>query len=237
VRRTAGRRSPQDFAHEPPIQVISPEAAKRDIHVRHLATATTLMRWYRMDAITPYEVIDVLNAAGVRFLLAGAHGVSGWTNQPRATVDVDVMVATRHLRAAVRALRAAFPHLRVIDTPVVVRFRRPDNDEVILDVMKPNQPLHQVAMRYAHKIETAERTYFIPSLELALALKFAAMVSPRRLDTKKMIDGADFITIVRANPTINLAKLARLGERVYPGGAAEIVEMVRRVRAGERLDL
>src|SRR5262245_25026066 len=103
--------------------------------------------------------------------------------------------------------------------------------------MKPNQPLHRVAMRYTRRIETRARVYHVPSLEFALAMKFAAMVSPFRATDKKYIDAADFMRIVGANPAIDLDKLVQLGRRVYPGGGKEIVEMVRRVRAGERLEL
>jgi hypothetical protein len=206
------------------------------VHLQCLTISTALSRRYVRNFITPEAVIDVLTAAGVRFLLAGAHGIGGWMNEPRTTQDVDVLVATRHLRAAVKALRAAFPRLRLRDTPVVARFVDPETDRVVLDVMKPNQPLHRVAMRHAHRVETADRTYYIPSLEFALAMKFAAMVSPWRERRRKMQDAVDFVGIVQANPVISLAKLAKLGERVYSGGGKEILEMVRRVRAGERLD-
>jgi hypothetical protein len=236
VRRAARTKTQPSLAHEPPIAVILPEAVNR-IHIHNLAISTALSRHYVVNFITPEEVIDVLNAAGVRFLLAGAHATGGWTNEPRTTQDVDVLVAARHVRAAVRALRATFPRLQVQDTPVVVRFADPQTGSVVIDVMKPNQPLHRVAMRYAHRIETAERIYAIPSLEYALAMKFAATVSPWRRPLKKMQDGVDFGNIVLANPAIDLAKLTKLGERVYAGGGQEIVEMVRRVRAGERLDL
>jgi hypothetical protein len=43
--------------------------------------------------------------------------------------------------------------------------------------------------------------------------------------------------MVKANPTIDLAKLAGFGEIIYPGGGRDIGEKVRRVRAGEKLRL
>jgi hypothetical protein len=72
---------------------------------------------------------------------------------------------------------------------------------------------------------------------MALALKFAPMTSPFREAQKKYQDAADFIALVKFNPAIDLRKLLQLGELVYSGGGKEIVEMVRRVRAGERLEL
>jgi hypothetical protein len=224
------------LAHEVPVAPIAP-GTETAVHLECLAISTALSKYYVKNFITPERVIDVLNAAGVRFMLAGAHGIGSWTNQPRTTQDVDVLVATRYLKAAVQALQTAFPQLTVRDTPVVVRFADARTATVLLDVMKPNQPLHRVAMRNAHRIETRKRVYHIPSLEFALAMKFAAMVSPFRDRLTKMQDGVDFGRIVVANPTIQLAKLVNLGKRVYPRGGKEIVEMVRRVRAGERLEL
>jgi hypothetical protein len=219
-------------AHEVPAAVIRP-GEETAVHVRNLATSTALSRHYVMNFIPPEDVIDVLNAAGVRFLLAGAHAIGGWTNRPRTTEDVDVLVAARHVRAAVRAIRAAYPHLQLRDTPVVARFADPETGKIVIDVMKPNQPLYRVALRYAHPIETADRAYHIPSLEFALAMKFAAMVSPRRDRGKKLFDAGDFVNMVKANPEIDMAKLATLGARVYPGDGAEIVELVRKARADE----
>jgi hypothetical protein len=138
---------------------------------------------------------------------------------------------------AVRAIQIAFPHLELRDTPVVTRFVDPSRKRVVLAVMKPNQPLHRVALRHSHIVETPERRYFVPNLEFALAMKLAAMVSPRRERRKKVRDVSDFLTIVQVNPTIDLNKLAKLGERVYPGGGKEALELVRKIRDGEPLTL
>jgi hypothetical protein len=51
------------------------------------------------------------------------------------------------------------------------------------------------------------------------------------------MDAHDFIQIVDVNPDIDLETLAQLGELFYPGGGKEIVEKVRQVRAGEKLNL
>jgi hypothetical protein len=189
------------------------------------------------DYISPEAVIDLLNAAGIRFMLAGAHATSGWMNESRYTEDVDVLVASRQVRATIRTIQRAFPHLQLRDTPVVARFIDPVEKVVVIDVMKPNQPLHQVAMRHAHRIETTERSYLVPSLEFALAMKFAAMASHWRDRVKKIQDTFDFARMVQVNKVIDLAKLAKLGERVSPGGGKEVLELVRRVRDGEPLTL
>jgi hypothetical protein len=43
--------------------------------------------------------------------------------------------------------------------------------------------------------------------------------------------------IIKSNPEIDLRQLAIFGDVVYNGGGAEILEMVRKVRVGEKLTL
>ena len=145
MRQTAVAWDP-DLAHEVLPAKIVP-GTETAIHLQSLAISNALSRYYVKNFITPEAVVDVLNAAGVRFMLAGAHAISGWTNEPRATDDVDVLVATRHVRAAVRALQKAYPRLELRDMPVVARFVDPRTGKVVLDVMKPNQPLFRDALR------------------------------------------------------------------------------------------
>jgi hypothetical protein len=209
----------------------------RDIHVQSLATSSALSEYYVPNLITPLQVIRVLNAAKVRFMLLGAHGLGGWMGKPRATEDVDVLVGTRGHKKAVRALLTAFPHLQAEDHEVVTRLRDPETGTIVIDVRRTNQPLYRDALKHAHTVESGGQRYQIPSLELALATKFAAMISLTRADRDKFQDVRDFMYIVDMNPNIDLEKLHALGQLVYIGGGDEIVEKVRQVRAGEKLVL
>ena len=209
----------------------------RDVHSFSLREATEITRWFVPNLITPHAVIRVLNAANVRFVLLGAYAIGGWTREPRATKDVDVLVAARGQRKAVRALLEAFPHLQAEDHEVVTRLRDPETGVVVIDVMKPNQPLYRDALKHTHAVESEGQMYSIPSLEMTLAMKFSAMISLTRADDKKYYDAGDFIRVVKANPNIDLETLHALGQLVYNGGGAEVVEMIRKVRAGEKLRL
>ena len=196
----------------------------------------TLRKMYRPEVsmAPPTDVIAVLNEAAVRFILMGTYGITGWRGEERATQDVDVLVRQRDHRKAVRAIHAAFPHLQEVDSTVVTRFLDPATGTPLIDLMKPTQPLFKVAFRQTVLVE---ESYRIPNLEFALACKFAAMVSPNREENKKYRDAADFIEMVKHNPTaIRLARLRQLGERVYPGGGAEILRLVENARAGRRLE-
>ncbi len=211
--------------------------AVQDIHARSLAKSTFLSGYYMPKQIAPLDVIRVLNAAGVRFMLVGAHGLGGWLRKPRATEDVDVLVGYRQEKKAARALLTAFPHLQADEHEVVIRLRDPETGDVVIDVMKPNQQLFREGLKNTHTVESEGVVYKIPSLEMALAMKFAPMISLNRADKDKLQDAHDFMYMIDSNPDINLEKLTELGDLVYPGGGAEIVEKVRQVRAGEKLKL
>jgi hypothetical protein len=217
--------------------MMTPAKLAPNASLRSIAESTFLSGLYVSNLIKPEDVVRVLNAAGVKFVLAGAHGIGCWTGQPRATKDVDVIVGKRHAKKAVTALVGAFPHLVVEEEDVVTRLRDPETKEVAIDVMKPAEPVVAAALKNCVESRAGQHAVQIPNAEMALALKFAAMVNPNRPDDKKYIDAADFIRIVRQNPAIDSAKLPSLGELVYSGGGAEILELIRRVRAGEKLML
>jgi hypothetical protein len=206
-----------------------------DVHSYCLDASSVLSGYYVTNAISPLDVIRVLNGAGVRFVLVGLHGIGGWMQKPRATEDVDVLVAIRGQKKAIAALLAAFPFLQEEDHEVVTRLLDSQTKVVRIDVMKPNQPLFREMLKHTHQVESGGQVYSIPSLEAALAMKFAPMVSLNRAGRDRLQDAHDFMYIVDNNPDIDLEQLAAFGQLVYNGGGAEIVEKVRQVRAGETL--
>jgi len=206
-------------------------------HERELGVSTSLSRYYVESFISPMDVMSVLNEAGVKFMLVGLHGVVGWIDEARATEDVDILVGVKHHKKAVRLLLDRFTQVAAEDHEVVTRLRDKDSNKVLIDVMKTNQPLFREAFKHSKVVEAGTQRYLIPSLELALSMKFAPMISLTRADEDKLQDAHDFIRIVKCNANIDLVKLSQLGELVYPGGGEEIVEKVRQVRAGEKLQL
>jgi hypothetical protein len=48
---------------------------------------------------------------------------------------------------------------------------------------------------------------------------------------------ARFVSPTELIRMLNKAEVKELGELVYPGGGAEVLEIIRRVRAGEKLQL
>jgi hypothetical protein len=213
-----------------------------DIHERRLQRSAEIAR-FQMELqmekrfLSPLDVIRVLNREKISFVLVGAYGLSGWMTQARATEDVDVIVALKQVKKATRLLQIDFPFLEADDQEVVVRLRDKESKDVLIDLMKPTQPLLRAIFKNAEKVELKKQTYRIPTVEMALVLKFAPMISLARVDKKKLIDAHDFMDIVERNPELDEEMLHTLGELVYPGGGKEVIEMVRKIRAGEKLRL
>src|SRR5262249_6285682 len=161
--------------------------------VRSLETSTALSSYYMPRALLPPDIIRVLNAANVQFMLVRAHGIGGWMDKPRATEDVDVVVATRHHKKAIKALLEAFPPLDAEEHDVVTRLRDRETQKVAIDLLKQNQQLYRVALKHTRTVTSGGESFRIPSLEMALAMKFASMISLHRRDEDKFQDAHDFI--------------------------------------------
>lgn len=54
---------------------------------------------------------------------------------------------------------------------------------------------------------------------------------------EKYLNAGDFIRMIQANPHIDFKELAALGELIYKGAGAVMIEKVKRVQAGAKLDL
>ena len=185
--------------------------------------------------VTPEAVLEILNGAGVRPVLMGTHAINTWRSEPRATQDVDVLVRKKDVRKAVRALHRAFPRLTMQDLPVVTRFFEPSSDKSVLDVMKPSQEIFHAVFRYT--IDVGE-THEIPDLEMTLASKFAALVSPHRVRSKKAVDIGDFMDVVLYNrDELDLKKLIELADKVYPNGGVEMAKLVDAVFNNRKIEI
>src|SRR3954463_11658577 len=84
--------------------------------------------------IGPTEVVKALQKANVKHVLVGAHAISAWAGDPRATIDVD-LIASNPAQAR-KALEAAFPQFTVEEHPVVIRFKWEGRERI--DVIRPS---------------------------------------------------------------------------------------------------
>lgn len=210
-------------------------------HVDALEASSFLAAdWYHAHRpgaimVVAKEVIGLLRRARIKFIVMGTHGVGGWRSEPRATRDVDFLVALKDYEKSIGLIRDAYPKLTVIEAIRMTRFRDETTGHVVIDVMKPVDDLFRLAFRHTVAVGRSHR---VPDLELALVCKFAAMLSPHRREEKKFIDAGDFIDIAKHNDKeIDVRKLKRLAEKVYKGGGAEIAKMIADIRAGRRIKI
>jgi hypothetical protein len=209
-----------------------------DITYERTFTKTALLSRSQVPSVIPVvDVIRVLNRAKIRFVLVGAYGLAGWRKESRATEDIDVVVAAKQLKKAVQALVDAYPNLEPMDVPVVIRLRDRETHDVLIDVMKPMQQPYCEVFKHTRKETIEGETYRIPSLEMALVMKFSAMTSLYRAVEDKYRDAHDFIRMAKNNADIDADTLAELGALIYPEGGKDVLEMVRKARATETLNL
>ncbi len=183
--------------------------------------------------ITPQEVIDVLQAAGVKnWVLMGLHGYVGYMPEPRATQDVDVLVPTSQRQLAQKAIAAKWPLLAVQELSQVIRFKDPadldseGNPKPVVDLMLPWSPLHEMILK-EHVVLDEKTGHRLPTVEAALISKYAAMLSPYRAREKKEYDAGDFRRLARANhEQLDYDALGRLAALVWENGAEEIGRFV-----------
>lgn len=99
--------------------------------------------------------------------------------------------------------------------------------------MKPVDKLYKEILLNAVPVG---RTHRIPTLEMALAAKYAAMVSPNREQREKLQDEVDFSGMVIAHYSdIEKNVLFSLGEMVQNGGGQEVLKFIEDAQAGRRL--
>jgi hypothetical protein len=208
-------------------------------HASGLATSTAISRSYRNDHrpgsqfVEPQQVIEVLRAARInKWVLMGLYGYVGYLASPRATQDVDILIATEECEPAIEGIRRRWPKLIVDREAVVIRFRDPGEVAIdgetkqVIDLMLPSNECYSAILEKYHCIDPSSG-YPIPLLEAAMASKYAALVSPYRQWIRKQQDAVDLRTIIMPNPNrINRELAVEIADLVFQGGGAELLEFI-----------
>jgi hypothetical protein len=231
------------------------KAARRDLsHDDAIQEVCFLQHQYRKqwsNCVPPSPVdlnvlLRTLAQKRIPFVLTGVHGFAGWTGRPRNTHDVDPLVREgRNHTRAVRAIRALYPQLEVRDFAGGVSFFVPGERNSVIDVAYPHRADLEETLANPTWAENKKEglRYRIPSLEEALANKYAAMRAVTRDLATRMMDAVDFSGMVRhsgdeGRQPIDLRRLEALGEKAWPGGGGpEILRLVEQVKAGRVIHL
>jgi hypothetical protein len=186
------------------------------------------------------EILRTLTKKKIPFVLTGAHAIGGWTGRPRDTHDVDILVkAGRNHARAVKAIRELYPQLETKNLPGVSAFFIRGEKESVIDITYPHRRDNEETLAHPVWVDKGRGLkYCIPSLEAALANKYGAMLTLSRDAKKRTQDAVDFAWMVthsldEGQQAIDLTKLEKLGEMVWPGGGgAEILRLVADAKKG-----
>jgi hypothetical protein len=177
----------------------------------------------------PARVAELLNRAGVDFVLIGAHAIAVFTKEPRATKDVDVVVDD--VDQAVLALRGIRPRTRVLDLGVGIGKRIADGrGRELVDVLSAAGGVRAALFSHRTRVVIAGQKASIPTLPAMLALKWVAMFSPSRRKLKQAQDKLDFLNVLEVHPKADMAAVARLVMKANPLLAKQLLHDLQQYR-------
>ncbi len=166
------------------------------------------------------KLFNRFEEAGIDWVLVGAQAMNLYRKEPRATMDLDIVVRKKDLRKAKRLLDEVCTNLK--ETQVNfhgILSRYPMRLDV--DVIKSTaHELFEAALD--HKV-LVDGLKAVP-VEGVLALKYLASVSPWRPRPKKFQDVADFITTFKDNEaSLDRSLLISLASRAHAGARDEFL--------------
>ncbi|MFO0969021.1 MAG: hypothetical protein U0793_26000 [Gemmataceae bacterium] len=179
---------------------------------------------------TPERILNVLKSSRIRCVLIGVVGMAGWRSQPRASGDVDILVARSNFSKAVSRLRGEFRLLRVTRDKGKATFdwRGRFGWDSIIDVFKPSDRLLREAYSDPIVLPNGVR---IARLEVALATKYRNATNATREWGDKYQDAADLGDSFRqSEPYVDMGILRKLADVVRPNGGLRLVRFLNHLK-------
>jgi hypothetical protein len=182
----------------------------------------------------PDEVAVICKLAkdnNIILVLVGANAVNIYSGKPRTSQDVDFICdKPQKLIALIKKVLANY-RLKIKESAAVFRINK-DGQE-FMDIIKPYNDLLKMALLKTKRVQG----FYIPIIEIVVALKYAAMISPHRQQDDQLQDAVDFARIIRNNPALNIEKTAKYASSVHETSADEIKRFIADVRASKRLQI
>lgn len=192
------------------------------------------------DVVNPLDVAAIFEDQKFSYVLIGGHMLSFYTGIARATVDVDFIIGNADFARASKAINKTYQQFKETDRVYHVTYDTKKNviDPERIDLIKDVFPLfREVIKQYSVTLREGKSTVKIPTIEAAIALKFAASISPNRGDENKPIDNADLLRLIKSTAKFDEKALLALGELVYTGGGKELVSVVNDMKSGKSVSL
>lgn len=132
----------------------------------------------------------LLNAAGIDFVIIGAHALGVHTKEHRATADVEVVVSD--VSKTVKVLLNIRRNTQVLDFGESAGKRIATAKGIeLVDILLPIGGVRGELFSNRITITLDGHSASIPTLTAMLALKWLAMFSPSRKTSKHIIDRGD----------------------------------------------
>lgn len=193
------------------------------------------------DVVNPLEVAALFESEKVSYVLIGGHMLSYYTGTARATVDVDFIIGSVDFERASKVIHKTYSQFKHHDRVYHVTYdtqKTPTKDPERIDLIKDGFPLFKaIVQKYCVTLREKKILIKIPTIEAAVALKFAAAISPNRSDENKSIDNADLMRLIRVAPHLNEQVILALGELIYSGGGTELAAVVNDIKQGKTISL
>ncbi len=205
--------------------------------VNNLINSYELSKQSISNVINPLEIIELFEKLNLQYVLVGGHMLAYYTDNPRATVDVDFIIAKKDFNEAVNLINNDYPNLILNDKNHHITFDdRNDNSKNAerIDLIKDEFPLFKMVLK---TIQNTKEDIKIPVLEAAIVLKFAACISPNRSVEDKLVDQADLIQLIKSEKNLNQKILSNLSESIYTGGSKELMQVIDDVLNNKEVNL
>src|SRR5262249_12375716 len=153
---------------------------------------------------------------------------------PRCHPDVDILVSRKDFTRTRAVLERSYKHLVSSREDVRVRFSDRQSGVGILDLFRSNG-WYQSTFKNKHRLCSRGQSFRVPSLEMALAMRFRGIIDRSRPQEDRYMEAHDFLVAVGANPEVDLNKLMKLCDSAWPNGGYRALRMVRKCRAGRKV--
>jgi hypothetical protein len=176
------------------------------------------------------RLIAVLVELKLDWCLIGAHAVGEYT-EPRATLDVDLLVDDRKMPRLLERLRVEFGELDEDDIGPAVRLRA-----IAVDLVRASSNrVFTAAIRDVRMVGA----WRVPPLEILLVMKFMAGTSPFRGLDRRRQDMLDLVRLYRSiePEMLDRARVDALAEMVFAGAAQELAELLARIDRDEPIEI
>jgi hypothetical protein len=153
--------------------------------------------------------------------------MAGWIQRPGVERSFDFFVRSEHLAKAAQAMEKAIPGLSVVDGLLRKRLVIRDSKQTVANLIRPVQSPECQIFDNASRLRIGGEICFVPSLEMALAIKFAAMNSIYRPGVDQMLDAYEFALIVKHQTRVDEAKLRQLVSPLFRGAAKSVCQKIK----------